>query len=79
MKPVDPKRVFPLSKRLSPFKTYLNPNRVCADTVEKLEDIASAGDMTKAEVVRYCIEFALLNADWFEAAHMKREFKGDRK
>lgn len=77
LKPVNPKKVFPLGNRRSLFKTYLNPNRICSDTADRIDAISEAGDMSKAEVVRYCLEFALENADWFVAAHMKREYLGE--
>jgi hypothetical protein len=75
MKTVDPQKVFVRNGGRATFKVYLNPNRVCQDTMDMIDTISEGADMTKAEVVRYCVEFALANADWFEAAHMKRDFK----
>lgn len=76
MKLVDPQRVFPPPSRAkSPFKSCLNPSKLCTESLEQIEHVATIGDMTKAEVVRYCIEYALANANWQEAATLKKRFR----
>lgn len=75
LKPVDPKHVFSPSCAKSPFKGTINPTKIRNVSLDRIAEIADAGDLAKAEVVRYCIEFALLNADWFDVTHMKRVFK----
>jgi streptomycin 6-kinase len=77
MQPVEGKKVFTYSKAKSEFTTQLNPTRVCGDSMEQIESIAKSSRMSKAEVIRYCVEFALLNADWVEAADQRKTFRRD--